>query len=151
MEAHRGARVVWLSAEEIAEIFEIRAILVTAAIRKVIPSLTHEQLAQLEQIAQQQEVRGTSAAVRARLNHAFNSILFAPLNRPRLLALMDRLEKEVDRYLMSIPDRPRMGRRELVAACRERNADRAAEVLHRYLERAAECAVKRVRELDGAS
>ena len=146
MEAHRGASVVWLSAEEIAEIFEIRSILVTAAIRKVIPCLTDEQLDRLEQIAVRLEERDTSPAMRARLNHAFNSILFEPLNRPRLLALLDKLKREVDRYLMSIPDRPRIGRRELVQVCRARDADRAAELLHRHLEKASECAVSKVRE-----
>ncbi len=147
MEAHRGATVVRLSPDEIAEVFEIRSILVTAAIRRVVPLLTEEQLDRLEQIALRQEERGTSSAVRARLNHAFNAILFEPLNRPRLLALMHKLEREVDRYLVTIPDRPRMGRRELVEACRDRDADRAAELLHRYLEKASECAVNRVSEL----
>jgi len=146
MEAHRGASVVWLSPEEIAEIFEIRAILVTAAIRRVIPSLSDDQIARLHQITERQE-RETSPAMRARLNHAFNGILFEPLKRPRLQALIDKLEREVDRYLMSIPDRPRMGHRELVEACRARDANRAAELVHRHLERASECAVNRVREL----
>jgi DNA-binding GntR family transcriptional regulator len=146
MEAHRGASVVWLTPDEISEIFEIRAILVTAAIRRVIPSLTDDQVERLEQITERQE-RETGAAMRARLNHSFNAILFEPLNRPRLRALMDKLEREVDRYLMSIPDRPRIGHRDLVEACRARDADRAAELIHQHLDRASECAVNRVREL----
>jgi DNA-binding GntR family transcriptional regulator len=146
MEAHRGASVVWLSPDEISEIFEIRAILVTAAIRRVIPSLTDEQVDRLEQITDRQE-RETGAAIRARLNHAFNATLFEPLNRPRLRALMDKLEREVDRYLMTIPDRPRIGHRDLVEACRARDADRAAELVHHHLDHASECAVSRVREL----
>jgi DNA-binding GntR family transcriptional regulator len=153
MEAHRGASVVWLSPEEIAEIFEIRAILVTAAIRRVVPSLTDERVERLQQITDRQE-RETSPAMRARLNHAFNSTLFEPLNRPRLQALIDKLEREVERYLMSIPDRPRIGHRELVEACRARDADRAADLVHRHLDKASDCAVNRVRELmlsDGAA
>jgi DNA-binding GntR family transcriptional regulator len=146
MEAHRGATVVRLSPDDIAEVFEIRAILVTAAIRKVIPCLSEDQIQRLDAITQRQE-RETTAAVRARLNHAFNATLFEPLNRPRLRALMDKLEREVDRYLMSIPDRPRMGHRELVEACRARDADRAAALIHAHLEKASECAVGRVREL----
>jgi DNA-binding GntR family transcriptional regulator len=151
MEAHRGAIVAWLSAEEIAEVFEIRSILVTAAIRKVIPALSDEQIDRLEQIAERLEQRETTLAARARLNHEFNTILFGPLNRPRLRALMDKLEREVDRYLMYIPDRPRIGRRELVEACRARDAERAAELIHRHLEKASECAVGRVREIGSPS
>jgi DNA-binding GntR family transcriptional regulator len=48
---------------------------------------------------------------------------------------------------MYIPDRPRIGRRELVEACRARDAERAAELIHRHLEKASECAVNRVREI----
>src|SRR5919109_2688492 len=48
MEAHRGATVVWLSPEEVAEIFEIRALLVTGAVHLVVPHLTEDQLERLE-------------------------------------------------------------------------------------------------------
>jgi DNA-binding GntR family transcriptional regulator len=150
MEAHRGASVVWLSPEEIEEIFEIREILVTAAIRKVVPLLTQDQLDRLQRIAERQE-RETNMAARARLNHTFYATLFEPLNRSRLRALMDKLERELERYLLPL-GRPHLGHRELVDACRRRNAEGAAMLLHHHLERVCERAVTRVRELmlDGA-
>src|SRR6266849_3432682 len=45
MEAHRGASVVWLALEEIAEIFDIRELLVLDAVRRVVPTLTDKQVA----------------------------------------------------------------------------------------------------------
>ena len=145
MEAHRGASVVWLSPEEVEEIFEIRAILVTAAIRRVVPHLTDPQIERLRQIADRQQ-RESNMAARARLNHAFYATLFESLNRPRLQALIDKLEREVERYLMPL-DRPHLGHRELVEACRRRDADQAAELVRQHLERVCQRAVARLREL----
>lgn len=148
MEAHRGATVVWLSPEEIEEIFEIRVLLVTAAIRRVVPRLTDDQVARLEEIAQRQDVEGNMAA-RVRLNHAFYATLFEDLNRPRFRTLIDKLEREVERYLIPL-DRPHLGHRELVQACRQRDGARAADLVARHLQRVSERAVKRVRELIAA-
>jgi DNA-binding GntR family transcriptional regulator len=145
MEAHRGASVVWLSPEEIEEIYEIREILITAAVRRVVPQLTKAQIDRMEQIADRQE-RATNMASRTRLNHAFYAVLFEALNRPRLRSMMDRLEREVERYLIPL-DRPHLGHRQLVAACRKRDADEVAELLQRHLDHVRDRAVSRVREL----
>jgi DNA-binding GntR family transcriptional regulator len=145
MEAHRGASVVWLSPEQIEELFEIRVVLVTAAIRRVVPNLTDDQLRRLEQIERRQGPE-TNMAVRARLNHAFYQTLFEGLNRPRWRGLMDKLEREVERYLLPL-DRPHLGHAELVEACRLRDAERAAEIVGRHLEQVGARAVARVQDL----
>jgi DNA-binding GntR family transcriptional regulator len=90
MEAHRGASVVWLAPEEITEIFEIRELLVTGAVRIVVPSLTDTQVARLEAIDRKQTAEHNMVA-RAKLTHAFYTTLFEQLNRPRLKAMMDKL------------------------------------------------------------
>jgi DNA-binding GntR family transcriptional regulator len=145
MEAHRGASVVWLSPEEVEEIFDIRAVLITAAIRRVVPRLTDEQITRLQRIAERQE-RETNMPARARLNHAFYATLFESLERPRLQALMDKLEREVERYLMPL-DRPHLGHRELVEACQRRDADQAAELVRQHLARVCERATSRLHEM----
>jgi DNA-binding GntR family transcriptional regulator len=149
MEAHRGATVVWLSPVEIAEIFEIRALLVTEAIRRVVPRLTVEQLSRLEQIARKQSGEA-SMTTRARLNHQFYTTLFESLDRPRLRAMMDRLEREVERYLLPL-GRPHLGHLELVDACRQRDAERAALLVQEHLEQVGERAVARVSALQEVS
>lgn len=131
MEAHRGASVVWLSPEEVAEIFDIRVILVSAAVKRSVPRLTTEQIDRLERIAKQQGAQ-TDMALRVRLNHEFYATLLAGLNRPRWLTMMEKLEREVERFLQPI-DRPHLGHLELVAACRDRDADRAAKLVSDHL------------------
>ncbi len=143
MEAHRGASVVWLSPEEIEELFEIRIILTTAAIRKVVPTLDDDQVDRLRQIAKRQQ-RESNMHTRARLNHAFYASLFENLNRPRLRLLMDKLEREVERYLVPL-DRPHLGHEELVRACEQRDEERAAEIAARHLEQVSERVVASVR------
>jgi DNA-binding GntR family transcriptional regulator len=145
MEAHRGATVVWLSPEEIAEIFEIRVLLETAAIRRVVPTLSDDQLKRLERIADRQQ-RETSMQARARLNLAFYNTLFENLGRPRLRSTISKLEREVERYLVPL-ERPHLGHLELVRACAARDAERAAEIVQRHLELVGERAVARVHEL----
>jgi DNA-binding GntR family transcriptional regulator len=145
MEAHRGASVVWLSPEEIAELFDIRGLLVTDAVRRAVPGLTDEQIERLEEI-ERRELRETNMAARARLTHAFYATLFEHLNRPRQTAMIDRLEREVERYLEPL-ERPHLGHGELVAACRRRDADTAAAIAGEHLHHVSERAVEGVRQL----
>ena len=144
MEAHRGASVVWLGPDEIAELFEIRELLMTPAVRMVVPSLTDEQIGRLEAVDRRQSVE-RNMATRVRLTHSFYSILFEGLNRPRLKAMIDKLEREVERYLEPL-ERPHLGHGELIRACRERNGDRAAELIQEHLRRVGGRVVETVRE-----
>ena len=143
MQAHRGASVVWLSPEEIAEIFEIRALLVAEAVRRAVPDLADEQVDRLAEI-ERREGRESNMAARARLTHAFYSTLFERLDRPRLRALIDKLEREVERYLQPL-QRPHLGHGELVEAFRARDADRAAGLVRQHLKDVGDRAVARVR------
>ena len=139
MEAHRGASVVWLSPEEVAEIFDIRVILVAGAVRRSVPRLTPEHLDRLERIARAQIAEADMSA-RVRLNHDFYTTLFAGLDRPRWQTMMDKLEREVERFLQPI-DRPHLGHLDLVDACRARDADRAAQMIGDHLAHVGQRAV----------
>ncbi|MCC6176996.1 MAG: GntR family transcriptional regulator [Chloroflexi bacterium] len=143
MEAHRGASVIWLSPEEVAEIFELRVALVKAAVCKAVPNLTDDQIDRLVEIAQAQGTEHDMSG-RARLNHDFYRTLFERLDRPRWRATMDKLEREVERFLQPI-DRPHLGHLELVKVCRSGDGERAAELVGRHLAHVGERAVARLR------
>lgn len=145
MEAHRGASVVWLSPEEIAELFDMRALLVADAVRRAVPELTDEQIDHLEDI-ELREMHETNITARTRLTHLFYATLFEHLNRPRQVAMIERLEREVERYLEPL-ERPHLGHAELVDACRRRDAERAAALAGEQLHRVSERAVESVRRL----
>jgi DNA-binding GntR family transcriptional regulator len=145
MEAHRGASVVWLSPEEIGELFELRALLVADAVRRAVPRLTDEQIRRLEEI-EHREARETNMAARARLTHTFYATLFEHLERPRQVAMIERLEREVERYLEPL-ERPHLGHAHLVEACRHRDADRAAAIASEHLHGVSKRAVDSIRSL----
>jgi DNA-binding GntR family transcriptional regulator len=145
MEAHRGASVVWLSPDDIQEIFEIRSILVTAAIRRVVPNLSDSQIERVGQITARKVGRGPDT--RNRLKHEMYAVLFESLDRPRLHRMIDKLAAEVDRYLTLIPDRPHVGEREMMEPLRRRDAEGVAQVMEAHLETVSERVVARVREL----
>lgn len=144
MEAHRGASVVWLSPEEVAEIFEIRIILVSAAVRKTVPLLSDEQIERLGRIAVAQSSE-TDMAARVRLNYDFYDALLEPLGRPRWRTMMDKLEREVERFLQPI-DRPHLGHIAFVEACRQRDGEAAVGLIGDHLAHVGERAVARLRE-----
>lgn len=145
MQAHRGASVVWQSPDEIAELFEIRGLLVAEAVRRAVPQLTDGQLARLDDI----ERRGTQTvhmAARVRLTRAFYATLLEGLDRPRLRAMIEKLEREVERYLLPL-ERPHLGHAAIVQACRERNGEGAAALVREHLQHVGERAVGRLRAL----
>lgn len=144
MEAHRGASVVWLSPDEVDEIFEIRVVLVSAAVRKTVPRLSEAQIDRLERIAKAQDSE-SDMATRVRLNYDFYGTLFEPLARPRWRSMMDKLEREVERFLQPI-DRPHMGHTRLVEACRARDGDRAAKLIGDHLTRVGQRSVERLQQ-----
>ena len=145
MEAHRGASVVWLSPDEIAELFDLRALLVADAVQRAVPGLSDTQVERLEDI-ERRETREKNMAARARLTHAFYTTLFEHLHRPRQVALIERLEREVERYLEPL-ERPHLGHAALVEACRRRDAEGAAAIARDHLHRVSERAVAGVRQL----
>lgn len=140
---NRGAQVAALSAGEIREIYEIRAILETAAIRAAVPRLTPGQLTQAAQILDAAEA-ATDGATWGAHDVAFHELVYALDGRPRLQELIDGLLRRVDRYWLThglmLTHRVEFEQehRALLAAVAARDAEGAAGLLARHLAGAAE-------------
>lgn len=140
---NRGATVSLLSRTEVQEIYDIRVGLETTAIRLAMPYLTPAILEQaaniLTAIDQTAEVAKWSE-----LNWAFHSTLYAPANRPRLLALIKMMHDNVSRYLriylslMNFQSRSQEEHRLILAACQEQDIQAATQILTQHLEGASE-------------
>lgn len=135
---HRGAVVSELSHEEVQEIYEIRIPLETTAIRLAVPHLGEDDLRRAEQILEAMDGE-TDVARWNTLNREFHTSLYAPANRPRLLALINVLRTNVERYLriyislMHHKPSAQREHRQIVAACRRRDAAAAAKALESHL------------------
>jgi DNA-binding GntR family transcriptional regulator len=154
---NRGAQVSALTADEVREIYEIRAILETAAIRRAVPRLTDAQLAQAERILDAAEA-ATDGAAWGSHDVDFHQLIYALDGRPRLQELIEGLLRRVDRYWLThglmLTHRAEFERehRALLAALMARDTEAAAALLSRHLAGAAELLVAEMeRAAEGAA
>ena len=142
-QANRGAQVSALAPGEIREIYDIRAILETAAIRHAVPLLGEAALARAAAVLDAAE-RSVDGAEWGTLDVEFHELIYRLDDRPRLRELIDGLLRRVDRYwlmhgLMLAHRREfEQEHRALLGAVIARDADRAADLLGRHLAGAAD-------------
>ena len=152
-QANRGATVTALAPEEIREIYEIRATLETAAIRRATKVLSAQALADAAQILDRAEA-ATDGASWGSLDVAFHQIIYALDGRPRLQEMIDGLLRRVDRYWLShglmLQHRAEFERehRALLATIERRDADAAAALLEQHLAGAAALLISELARLD---
>ena len=148
---NRGATVSALTSEEIREIYEIRAILETAAIRRATPLLDVATLARAAAILDAAEA-ATDGASWGSHDVDFHQLIYALDDRPRLHELIAGLLRRVDRYWLThgimLKHRRTFERehRALLAAIGDRDADRAARLLEEHLAGAAQHLISAIDE-----
>ena len=150
---NRGATVSALTKGEIREIYQIRAILETAAIREATPKLTSEQLDQASKILDAAE-SSSDPAVWGSHDVDFHRLMYGLEGRPRLREMIDGLLRRVDRYWLShglmLRHRDAFDRehRTLLDALERRDATGAAELLDRHLAGAASLLIAELNEIN---
>ena len=140
--ANRGAIVSALSPEEIMELFETRAVLECYMLRCAIPRMKPEDFERAGDVLRRYEEsleKHSEVESWGRLNWSFHSALYAPANRPKMLAIVKNLNVNCDRYtrlhLVVTRDQHRAGQahRELLEACKTKDADLAAAALWKHI------------------
>jgi DNA-binding GntR family transcriptional regulator len=97
-EPRRGFTVTDLDADQIEEVYDLRIVLETHALRVAIPLLTDDDHADLQRLYDEMcSAEGIVAAVETRDN--FYRRLYSVTARPRLQTLIDRLRMDVGRSL----------------------------------------------------
>ncbi|MCQ1774392.1 GntR family transcriptional regulator [Neorhizobium galegae] len=146
---NRGAIVTEMSEPQIAEIFETRALLESQAIRLSVPHMTAETFKKAEALCD--EFIGERDAARwSELNWKFHSSLYEDANRAFLLGLIRSVNDRIERYLriqLTLSDgmtRADDEHREILAACRRGDADRAAELTYNHIITASGSLLKHV-------
>ena len=138
LERNRGARVSALSPEEAREIYEIRASLEATALRLAAPRHTPQTLAHAAAVLRvAQSERDRSLYVGH--NREFHLALYAPCARPRLIAMIDSLHSQGERYLRLKLDAPKLKQesddehQQMLEALRDGEVDRAVAILEPHL------------------
>jgi len=143
---NHGATVTAHTPEEIREIYEIRVILETAAIRDAAARLPAAALDRAARLLDQAE-RATDHIAWGAHDLDFHRLIYDLDGRPRLEELIDGLLRRVDRYWLvtGLMLRHRKAfeaeHRKLLAAMRARDGAQAARLLERHLTGAAELLV----------
>jgi DNA-binding GntR family transcriptional regulator len=138
LERNRGARVSGLSAAEVREIYEIRASLEATALSMAAAHHTPQSLARAaEQLSHSRLNQDHSSFVRT--NRDFHLALYEPAARPRLLAMVDSLHAQGERYLRLKLDIPTYKRQsdyehaQILHALQHGDIDCAANLLRAHL------------------
>ncbi len=143
MHPYRGAVVSPLSSEEAKELFEIRYILESAALRFSSERMTERDYLDMEVLLDDAEAE-SDAFSRTEKNRTFHSKLYGYCGRPRLLEMIDGLHSGVDRYLrvylrlMDYQQDSTEAHREMLKACREGRLDEACRLLKKHLDEASD-------------
>jgi DNA-binding GntR family transcriptional regulator len=143
---HRGAVVAHLSLEEVAEIFELRALLEPRLLRNSAPRLTADDYAALRTLGPEYDrlrVVGDIAAC-AELNGAFHLGLYRHSDMKRTLAFVTKLLQDCDRhtrlqlsYDFSL-DQSAIHHAQILDLCEASRFAEAGRVMRLHVETAAE-------------
>ena len=136
--ANRGAIVSALAPEEIEQLFETRAVLECYMLRCAIPNFTDADFARAEEILKkyEQSLEKDSEMMNwGEWNWSFHSTLYAPAQRPTMLAFIKTLNNNCDRYTRLHLAFTRQlhlageAHRDLLKACRTKNSEVASAAL----------------------
>jgi DNA-binding GntR family transcriptional regulator len=138
---NRGAFVVSLSADEVAEIYEMRILLEGDIIERAVPKMTPEHWRRIDS-AHAAATRTAGGPEWIEGDWRFHRTLYEAAARPRQLTTIENLRSTVARYSRAHDDLPAhtpdwlADHDAILEACRARAAVAAKQRLVRHLERA---------------
>ena len=144
----RGAIVADLSAREIQELNEMRVSLECLALCLAIPRITKEELLKANNVL---DCIDEEPARWGALNTQFHTVIYAPAQRPRLLATIVSLLRNTERYLhheievLNNLDESQRQHRRLLKLIRSQRTDDACALLTKHIEEPDRLLVSRLR------
>jgi DNA-binding GntR family transcriptional regulator len=151
----KGAQVARMDSAEISEIYALRELLESEALRLSVPSLAGAKLDEAEQVLDQIDAERNVGRWGA-LNRSFHLALYDACGNHRLLGLIQAHHNAADRYVrillsnLNHRNRSQTEHRDLLAACRRRDGDKAISILRQHLREGSETLVSAIKE-DGLS
>jgi len=144
---NRGAVVPALSPDDIEELFSIRALLEPEVLKRSIPHLTEEDLAEAEAVLRtyvNELRREDHVSGWGRLNWQFHSILYSRANQPRSLAIIRNVNNSGERYtrlqlyLTHGMKRANEEHHKILELCRQRDVQAACKLLREHIQYAGQ-------------
>jgi DNA-binding GntR family transcriptional regulator len=155
LDAHRGAIVRELDLAEVREIYDLRKLLEPEALRRASRHITEEEVARSEALQAQMDVE-TDAGVWADLNREFHATLVGAARSPRLIAILQNLRDSAAPYVglslqtsSELRARANEHHRGMLAALRDGDPERAADIAIEHLESTVQTLAERDAALAG--
>ena len=148
---HRSAVVTELTAEDIEDIYDIRATLEAMATRLAVPQMTEAICQDLAGIVEQMDGQLGHIATLVKLNHRFHSTLYAATGRRHLCDLNHTLRYRTQHYLHAYMDDlgsmalAQEEHRAILDACCRRDAEEAASLVEEHVTEVGQAIVEFVR------
>lgn len=152
---NRGAFVSNPGMEELREVFELRILLETYALRLAVPQFSQEQMEACTSLLVQLESIGNRADW-SRVDQEFHAALYAPCGQGRTLGLIENLRGVVNRYYFLYLSPDSYGaeclkeHRRILEACKVQDAGQAVAALEEHLRHSL-CEVERFSGARGQS
>jgi len=151
IEPRRGAIVTPISAEDIEEIYQLRALLEGEAVEKSLPNLSKEHIEDLENIYEQMkniDVNEHNVAEFMRLNENFHKILYEGCTWRRIHGLIETLWKGIPPYTPSLLtnhlDESHKEHQLILEYVKQNEAEKLKEVVQKHILRTRDNLLKYV-------
>ena len=144
---NRGAIVPALSANDVEELFSIRALLEPEVLKLSIPNLTEDDFSEAGAALRDyvdELRRDDHVSAWGRLNWQFHSILYSRANQPRFMAIIRNVNNSGERYtrlqlyLTHGIKRANEEHHQILEFCRQRDLIRACKLLRQHIQYAGE-------------
>jgi len=141
-EPHKGATATELSAEQVDELFELRAMLEADLLTASIPNISDEKLEEAAQLLSKLGKalgKENAANTWSELNSDYHNCLYSGANRPQTKDLVNTLNKNADRYIrMHLLwaggiSKAESEHTELLELCQARDTEKAVALLKRHI------------------
>jgi DNA-binding GntR family transcriptional regulator len=138
---HRGAVVSSFSVDEVAELFDLRALIEPDLLARAIPLMSEADLRGAASVLDRYEKSFSDFDVHlwGEMNKEFHLLLYRPSQRPSTLGLIQNLLVNTDRHvrlqlvMTRGVERASREHRQLLLLCRQKRADKAVALLRRHI------------------
>jgi DNA-binding GntR family transcriptional regulator len=141
-EPHKGATATELTASQVDELFELRAMLEADLLASSIPHISDEKLAEASELLSRLDKalgKENAANTWSELNSDYHNCLYSGANRPQTQDLVNTLNKNADRYIrMHLQwaggiSKAESEHNELLALCKARNVEKSVALLKQHI------------------
>ena len=151
---HRGAVVTELSSDDLLDIYDVRAVLEKMATRLAVPQMTKAIFDQLMSYIEQMDSHLGELVTLIKLNHNFHNTLYCSSGRRHLCDLIRVQRYRTQHYLHAFIShlggmpQAQAEHRAIIEACRQGDAERAANLVHDHVVHVGHALVEYVRQRD---